>query len=273
MRDSEFDFIRHLVYERSRINLSPDKRQLVTARLGKRLRATKLASVGDYCQLLQKPGAEEELGHLIDAISTNHTFFFRESAHFDFLRQQIVPDVLVRGRNERWSSFRVWSAACSTGEEPFTIAMTLAETMGTFPWQIEATDISRKVLAKAATGIYTAEAVARVPRETLRLHFQRGYGPQDGMYRVKPALQDRVTFRHLNLLEGEPPFREPFHVIFCRNVMIYFDRQTQDELVRRLSNRLVPGGYLFVGHSESLTQMRHALQPIKPAIYRKPFSS
>lgn len=270
MRDSEFDFIRHLVYERSRINLSPDKRQLVSARLGKRLRATNLPTIGDYCRLLQSPGADEELANLIDAISTNHTFFFRESSHFDFLRSVVVPEMLARSRMERWSRFRVWSAACSSGEEPFSIAITLAEAMPTFPWQVEATDISRRVLAKAASGIYSEEAVSRVPRELLRAHFQRGFGPQNGNYRVKSTLRDRVGFHHLNLLEGEPPFREPFHVIFCRNVMIYFDRPTQDELVGRLVDRLIPGGYLFVGHSESLTQMRHSLQPIQPAVYRKP---
>ncbi len=272
MRDSEFDFIRNLVYERSRINLSPDKRQLVSARLGKRLRATNLQTIGDYCRLLQSPGADQELANLIDAISTNHTFFFRESSHFDYLRSVVVPEMLARSRTERWSRFRVWSAACSSGEEPFSIAITLAEVMPSFPWLVDATDISHRVLAKAAAGIYNEEAVARVPRELLRAHFQRGFGPQDGNYRVKRALRERVVFHHLNLLEGELPSQELFHVIFCRNVMIYFDRPTQDELVSRLASKLIPGGYLFVGHSESLTQMRHSLQPIQPAVYRKPSS-
>jgi chemotaxis protein methyltransferase CheR len=273
MRDSEFDFIRHLVYERSRINLSPDKRQLVSARLGKRLRATNVPTISDYVRLLQAPDAGEELTHLIDAISTNHTFFFRESAHFDYLRSAVVPEMLARSRTERWSRLRVWSAACSSGEEPYSIAITLAECMPSFPWQIEASDISRRILAKAAAGIYSAETVSKVPREILRTHFQRGFGPQEGNYRVKPALQQKVTFHHLNLLDDDLPFREPFHVIFCRNVMIYFDRATQDELVNRLAERLIPGGYLFVGHSESLTQMRHSLQAVKPAVYRKPSAS
>src|SRR5688572_22970696 len=123
MRDSEFEFIRSLVYERSRISLGPDKRQLVTARLGKRLRATNVPTMSEYCRLLQEPGAEQELGHLIDAISTNHTFFFRENAHFDFLRDKAVPEMLERSRAERWPKFRVWSAACSSGEEPYSIAM------------------------------------------------------------------------------------------------------------------------------------------------------
>jgi chemotaxis protein methyltransferase CheR len=273
MRDSEFDFIRSLVYERSRINLGPDKRQLVSARLGKRLRATNVPSLTDYCQLLKQPGAEQELGHLIDAISTNHTFFFREKAHFDFMRATAVPEMLERARAERWSTLRVWSAACSSGEEPYSLAMTLAECTGGMPWHIDATDISRRILAKAAAAIYDREPINRLPLETVRTHFQRGFGPQEGNFRVKAELRDRVSFHHLNLLEGQPPFTEPFQIIFCRNVMIYFDRETQEELVDRLARRLVPGGYLMVGHSESLTHLKHGLRSIRPAIYQKPFGS
>lgn len=273
MRDSEFDFIRGLVYERSRINLTPDKRQLVSARLGKRLRATRVPTIGEYCRMLQEPGAEQELGHLIDAISTNHTFFFREIAHFDFIRDKALPELRSRAAKERWNRLNFWSAACSTGEEPYSLAMTLADHAGPLHWQIEATDISRRVLQKAAAGIYHDETVSRLPQATIRAHFQRGIGPQEGNHRVKAALRERVRFHHLNLLEGEPPFTEPFQVIFCRNVMIYFDRQTQEELVTRLTRRLVPGGYLLVGHSESLTHMRHGLQVIRPAVYQKPFGS
>jgi chemotaxis protein methyltransferase CheR len=273
MRDSEFDFIRSLVYERSRINLGPDKRQLVSARLGKRLRATNLPSVRDYCALLQSPEADSELSHLIDAISTNHTFFFREIAHFDFLRKQALPELTARAKSERWSRFRVWSAACSSGEEPYSIAMTLAESSPMWSWQIEATDISHRILAKATAAIYEEEAVTRLSPVVVRTHFQRGFGPQQGQYRVKAGLRERVSFHHLNLLEGDPAFTEPFQVIFCRNVMIYFDRPTQEELVSRLSRWLVPGGYLFVGHSESLTHLQHSLRPVRPAIYQKPFGS
>ena len=273
MRDREFDFIRSLVYERSRINLGPDKRQLVNARLGKRLRATNAPSITDYCELLQQPGAEEELGHLIDAISTNHTSFFREAAHFTFLRDKALPELRDRSRSERWARLKVWSAGCSSGEEPYSIAMTLADALPSWPWHIEASDISRRVLAKAAAAIYPDETVRRLPVELVHGHFQRGLGPQEGNHRVKSALRERVTFRHFNLLAGEPPFAEPFQVIFCRNVMIYFDRQTQEELVARLARRLVPGGYVFVGHSESLTHLRHSLRTVRPAIYQKPFGS
>ncbi len=270
MRESEFEFIRSLVYERSRISLSADKRELVSARLGKRLRATNLTTVGDYCQLLQSPGAEPELANLIDAISTNHTFFFRENAHFDFLRQTVLPEMRERSAKERWPRFHIWSAACSSGEEPYSLAITLADSLAGWPWHIEATDISHRILEKAQAGIYRDETIGKLPRATIQTHFQKGFGPHEGNYRVKPALRDNVSFRHLNLLEGEPPFREPFQAIFCRNVMIYFDRPTQEELVNKLARQLVPGGYLFVGHAESLTAIKHPLQTIRPAVYRRP---
>jgi chemotaxis protein methyltransferase CheR len=272
MRDSEFDFIRTLVYERSRINLGADKRELVNARLGKRLRATQTANLGEYCELLRSPGADEELAHLIDVISTNHTFFFRENAHFDFIRNVAVPEMIERNRRERRPSFLAWSAACSSGEEPYSLAITLAESLAAarWPWHIEATDISHRILAKAAAGIYREDVVNKMSAAMVRQYFQRGIGPQAGNYRVRPELLQGVTYRQLNLLEGEPPFAEPFHVIFCRNVMIYFDKATQEELVARLTRRLVPGGYLLVGHSESLTGIRHSLQLVQPAVYRRP---
>ena len=217
---------------------------------------------------MQSPGAGPELANLIDVISTNHTFFFREAAHFDFLRDHAVPE--MRARAERRPQFKVWSAACSSGEETYSIAMTLAGCLPDWPWHVEGTDISHRILAKAQAAIYRSDAVGRLPPELVRTHFQRGFGPQEGRYRVRSALRNLVTFRQLNLLAGEPPFREPFQVIFCRNVMIYFDRPTQEELVARLTRRLVPGGYLFVGHAESLTAVRHSLKSIRPAIYQRP---
>jgi chemotaxis protein methyltransferase CheR len=270
MRETEFEFIRGLVYEHSRINLSPDKRELVSARLGKRLRATKLESVSDYCQLLKSENDGDELAHLIDAISTNHTFFFREIAHFDFLRTVILPEMKTRARQEHWTQFNVWSAACSSGEEPYSIAILLDETLGdTWRWRIEATDISNRILDKARAGIYRDDTVGKLEAARIRTHFQKGHGPQQGNYRVKPKLRGAINFQHLNLLEGKPPFDQLFQVIFCRNVMIYFDRATQEELVHKLTNKIVPGGYLFVGHSESLTGIKHSLQAVRPAIYRR----
>jgi chemotaxis protein methyltransferase CheR len=275
MRESEFEFIRTLVYEHSRINLGPDKRELVSARLGKRLRATRLPTIRDYCDMLQGPQREDELSHLIDAISTNHTFFFREASHFDFVRRQIVPEMIQRNRTERWSRFYAWSAACSSGEEPYSLAITLAESLNAtgWAWQIESTDISHRILEKAQAAIYKDDVVAKMPPAYAKTYFQRGVGPQEGNYRVKAGLRQQVRFHQLNLLEGAPPFQDLFHVIFCRNVMIYFDRPTQEELVNKLARRLVPGGYLLVGHSESLTGIKHPLQLVCPAVYRRPPAS
>ncbi|HEY0947429.1 MAG TPA: protein-glutamate O-methyltransferase CheR [Opitutaceae bacterium] len=273
MLDTEYQFIRDLVYRHSRINLGPDKQELVSARLGKRLRAMRLPSLSDYCRLLQTPDGEAELGHLIDAISTNHTYFFREEEHFTALRSLILPDLAARRAAKRWASLRVWSAACSSGEEPYSIAITLAQQpreSAPWPWRIDATDISSRVLAKATAGIYPAEALARIDPGVVRTYFQTGYGPQSGNYRVRPELAASVHFRQLNLLDGVPPFKEPFHVIFCRNVMIYFDRPTQEELIARLTRQLLPGGWLLVGHSESLSGIRHTLKMVRPAVYRAP---
>lgn len=268
MRQNEFEYIRKLVYQRSRICLDDGKREMVYARLTKRLRATQVQSVADYCQLLQSGDADEELAHLIDAISTNHTFFFRENAHFEFVRDRIVPEMQQRRAGERWPRFLAWSAACSSGEEPYSLAVTLQESLGeNWDWHIECTDISHRILDRARAAIYHSDVVDRLPPEWIRQYFQEGIGIQQGNYRVRAELKARLAFHQLNLLESDPPLNEQFHVIFCRNVMIYFDRPTQEELVKRLTRRLLPGGYLLVGHSESLTGIRHTLKMVQPATY------
>ncbi|WP_404423682.1 CheR family methyltransferase [Nibricoccus sp. IMCC34717] len=277
MRDTDYEFIRELVYNHSRINLGPDKKELVSARLGKRLRATAIPSITDYCRFLQTStdDSEEELAHLIDAISTNHTFFFREPQHFDFMRDTFLPEMQRRRSKENWPSLNIWSAASSSGEEPYSIAIQMLELLGndtSWPWRIEATDISHKILDKARTAIYKEESIGKVPPNVARAHFQKGFGPHEGSFRVKQHVRDKVHFQRLNLLEGALPFRDPFHLIFCRNVMIYFDRPTQEELVNKLMRQLVPGGYLFVGHSESLSGVHHKLETVKPAIYRRPLN-
>jgi len=275
MRDSDYHFIRSLVYERSRINLGPDKRELVAARLGKRLRAMQIASISDYCSYLRTPDSQDEVANLIDAISTNHTYFFREDHHFEFLRTNALPELAGRQRVERWPALRVWSAASSSGEEPYSLAITLAETLPALApdlaWRIDATDISHRILDRARAAIYSEEGVAgHVPDPLLKKYFQRGFGPQEGNFRVKPSLQEHVVFSYLNLIDGPFPFPDQFHVILCRNVMIYFDRPTQEDLIAKLTRQLVPGGYLLVGHSESLTGIRHSLTLLAPAIYRRP---
>lgn len=271
LSDDDYEFLCKLIYERSRIHLGPDKRVLVTSRLAKRLRHYGLDSYGDYCDLLRSPRGAEELQFLIDRISTNHTHFFREIKHFDFLSEVVIPK--WQAENRRMEPFRLWSAASSTGEEAFSIAIHLSEHFApaeTGRWQIEGTDISTRVLEIAQRGVYEAEKLGSLTPDLLRRHFQRGLNQWQGHLRVKEDLRKRVNFQHLNLLDGNYPFAKPFDVIFCRNVMIYFDRVTQEALVRQLSEKLIPGGYLFVGHSESLSGVKHALKLVRPAIYVKP---
>jgi len=271
LADEDYDYLCRLIYERSRIHLGPDKRVLVTSRLAKRLRHHGFGDYGEYCELLRSPRGEEELQFLIDQISTNHTHFFRELKHFDFLRETTIPKWQAEAL--RTEPFRIWSAASSTGEEAYSIAIHLAEHFAPAEsgrWQIEGTDISTRVLEVAQRGIYEEERLTSVAPDVLRRHFQRGANQWAGRYRLKDELRRRVNFQHLNLLEGNYPFMRPFDIIFCRNVMIYFDRPTQETLVRLLTEKLAPGGHLLVGHSESLSGVKHALKLVRPAIYVKP---
>lgn len=272
IEDRDYEYIRKLVYQHSRINLGPDKKELVAARLGKRLRQTGISSYSAYCDYLQSPEGEEEMDQLIDVISTNHTFFFRESQHFDFLQQVALPEITKQlNANNGWP-LRVWSAASSTGEEPFSIAILLNEffTLNRGSWEIRATDISTRVLESARKGVYPSDRIKDMKPELLRRYFQKGVGEWDGYFRIKEEFRNRVQFEHINLLQAHYPFQTKFNIIFCRNVMIYFDRPTQEQLIEKLSNQLVHSGYLMIGHSESLTGIQHALRPVKPAIYFKP---
>jgi chemotaxis protein methyltransferase CheR len=269
LADADYEFLRRLVYEHSRIHLGPDKRALVSGRVAKRLRALNISSYHEYCQWLKTQADAEELTDLVDVISTNHTHFFREEKHFDWLRAAQLPQ-WRRGHDEH-ETFRAWSAASSTGEEPYTLAIVLAEWFGLDGnWTIDATDISTRVLARAEQAIYDGEKIAPIPRELLRRYFQRGVGQWDGCFRVREQLRQHVRFQHLNLLQPRYPFAQRFQLIFCRNVMIYFDRPTQETLIGKLTEQLEPGGHLLVGHSESLSGIRHSLRQLQPAIYLKP---
>jgi chemotaxis protein methyltransferase CheR len=270
--EREYQVIRKLVYERSRINLGPDKKALVAGRVNKRLRSLHLDSYGDYCRLLTSSDGENELKDLVDVISTNFTNFFRETSHFEFLRGTALPHFCTVTRS-RIKRFRIWSAACSSGEEPYSIAIVLADYFAEKPgweWQVEATDISTRILVKARTGIYEADRVTLPKPEMLKRYFRKGVRSYDGYYRVKPELRSRVHFQHLNLFQPDYPFVPGLQVIFCRNVMIYFDRPTQEQLVNRLTDFLSPGGFLFVGHAESLIGIKHSLCAIEPSVYQKP---
>ena len=272
--DGDYDFICRVVYDRSRIHLGREKKTLVGSRLAKRLRQLHLVDYHEYCGLLRSPEGEDELRFLIDRISTNHTHFFREMKHFEFLRDIALP-LWVAAHPGRKEPLRLWSAASSSGEEPYSLAIWLAEHLAPAAsdrWQIQATDISTRVLDLARQAVYHTDRLQGISPPLLRRYFQRGVGEREGDFRVKEGLRQRVLFHHLNLLQPDYPFTSAFDIIFCRNVMIYFDKPTQEDLVRRLTQKLVPGGYLMVGHSESLSGIKHSLRLVQPAIYLKPKS-
>lgn len=259
---AELERIRAIVYERSGITLHEGKRQLVTARLHRRLRELGLSSYGDYLRALDRDTSGQELTTLLDAISTNFTSFFREPQHFAFLREQVFPELRQRGRPDP----RVWCAAAATGEEPYTLAMTFVD--GGFQPRILASDISTKALAAATRAVYPAERARTVPPIWLPRYFEKGRGTQEGQVRIVASLRERIEFRRLNLLEIQT-LEHTFPVIFCRNVMIYFDIPTRQRVVSMLERHLEPGGSLFVSHSESLTGITHGLRWAAPAVYRK----
>jgi len=208
----------------------------------------------------------------VDLISTNHTGFFREPDHFTFLTNRILP-ALAPSLAAAGTPLRVWSAASSSGEEPYTLAIVLAEffrTSPAVPWQVEASDISRRMLEHAQQGIYRLDARHNLPPELLRRYFQRGVGVRSGTCRVKAELRKRVRFQRVNLFQAEYPVPREQHVIFCRNVMIYFDPPSRAILVQKLTRHLAPGGFLLIGHSESLLGIRHGLESARQSIYRKP---
>jgi chemotaxis protein methyltransferase CheR len=260
-----------LVYEHSRIRLGADKQTLLANRLQKRLRVLGLASYDDYCAVLESREGAEEIEELVDLISTNHTKFFREPDHFSFLVSRVLPALIPR-LVSLGSPLRLWSAAASSGEEPYTMAIVIAEYLRAYPpleWQITASDISRRMLEHAQQGIYRMDAVQTVPPALLKRYFQKGMGVRAGTCRIKPELRDRLRFERINLFQPTYPVARKQHVIFCRNVMIYFDAPSRAIAVQRLTQHLSPDGYLVVGHSESLLGTRHGLQPIQQGIYQR----
>src|SRR5918911_2648375 len=264
--NAEFHRIRSLVYRLSGIDLHPGKEGLVKSRLAKRLRALGIATFQDYLAHLERDASGEERAVMVDVLTTNKTSFFREAQHFDHLRDHVLPALRSRG-----GTMRLWSAACSTGEEPFSIAMLLSDELGpqrASSARILATDISARVLSHATAGVYGEDALRDVPQPLVSRHFTLASTTPARAYRASDALRSMVRFARLNLI-GPWPMRGPFDVIFCRNVMIYFDEPTQQRLVQRFWEILAPGGYLFVGHSESLSALTHQFRYAQPAVYVK----
>ncbi|MGB5541092.1 MAG: protein-glutamate O-methyltransferase CheR [Gammaproteobacteria bacterium] len=268
MTDKEFGCLRQLICRHTGIFLSEHKRDLVYNRLVKRVRACGLSSFQDYCRLIEQVPIDE-LEHFTNAITTNLTSFFRESHHFNYLRDIIVPDYLEsRQANGR---MRIWSAGCSTGEEPYSIAMTLRDAIygiDNRDIRILATDLDSQVLGTAEDGIYPLSCIEGIDSSGMRRWFSKGTGARTGHVRVVDVLRKMVTFRKHNLMDSWP-MRGPFDCIFCRNVMIYFDKSTRRTLLDRFADILKPGGFLFIGHSETLYDLSNRFRPMGKTIYQK----
>lgn len=266
----DFAQLRSLIYAEAGISLGSEKKTMLEGRLRRRLRALQLDSYREYCEFLLGPeGQRQEMISFLDVVTTNKTDFFREPAHFDFLTARALPEMGARLEGRR---ALVWSAGCSSGEEPYTLAMVMSEYAETHPgfrFGILATDLSTRVLEKARQGVYTTEDVEPVPATLRKKYVLRSR--EQGSYRVRmaPEVRQLVEFRRLNFMDADYRLEQKAEAIFCRNVIIYFDRPTQEKILEKLTRHLVEGGYLFVGHSETLHDMRLPLEPVGPALYRR----
>jgi chemotaxis protein methyltransferase CheR len=263
LSDSEFAQFQRFIYQSAGITLSDAKRALVCGRLAKRLHACQLKTYGEYLDLLRGGQSPAELQMAVDLLTTNETYFFREPKHFEFLKRTL------RNRRAPGAAFRVWSAAGSTGEEAYSIAMVLDECLGSGPWDVVASDISARVLARARTGHYPLDRLSNFPRGYLQRYCLKGTGAQEGTLLVERKLRSRVRFLQVNL-NARLPRLGTFDIIFLRNVLIYFNLETKRGVVARLLDALKPGGWLLIGHSETLIDVSDGVEMVSPAIYRKP---
>lgn len=268
--DQEFAKMRELIHRRFGINLTDQKRSLLVSRLQKYLREQGFTSFQSYFEHLTNDKSERALSDLVDRVSTNHTFFNREKDHFDFFSHTALPTIIAQLKKLGRRDLRIWCAACSSGEEAYMLLMLMHEYLGSeyAQWDagILATDISERVLATATAGIYPEERVAALPEPLRRKYFQR---LPDGQWRVIDSLRKEATFRRFNLMNDRFPFKNPFHIIFCRNVMIYFDQPTRETLVSKFHQCTASDGYLFIGHSETLGREQTQYKYLMPATYQK----
>jgi chemotaxis protein methyltransferase CheR len=271
MTNTEFNKLSVFILTNYGIKLPIAKKTMLEGRLQKRLRALNITSFRDYCNyVFSKEGQLMEVPHMIDVVTTNKTDFFREAAHFDFLSHTILPKYVQE--NFSSNTFKIWSAGCSTGEEPYTLAMVLnefSEKHASFDYDIFATDISGKALNAALTAVYSIEKVAPVPFAFKKKYLLRSKDEQKKTVRIVPELRTKVNFRRFNFLDGEINYSHNFNAVFCRNVLIYFDRPTQEKVILKLCSKLEPGGYLFLGHSESISNMDLPLVQIQPTTFKK----
>ncbi len=264
--DLDFKKFSDLVYQKTGINLHYGKKQLLQSRVNKILRKRNINSYKEYFQMITEDQSNQELVDFINLISTNVTHFFREEKHFEFMKKVWKNELLVSKKN----TIDIWSSACSSGEEPYSIVIHLKELLDSSQFKINilASDISTKVLGMAKKGIYSQARVENISSELLRRYFQKGIRNGEGFVRIKKELRSLIEFKSINLIE---PFQgiKDFDIIFCRNVMIYFDLEIKQKIITNLTNHIKPGGYLFIGHSESLNGLKTSLKYIQPAIYQK----
>jgi len=262
MTTKEFELFRKFIYDYAGIFLTPAKQVMVSSRLSKRLNYYQLETYSQYFQLAMSAENPQEFQMLVNILTTNETYFFREPKHFEYLRDE----VLKPWRGDR---FRVWSAASSSGEEAYSIAMSLAENLGAREWDILGTDLSTTVLQKAHNGVYLMDRLELLDQQLMEKYCLKGVRSQEGTFRISEKLRQRTRFKQLNLMKPMPPKIGIFDVIFLRNVLIYFDNETKKQVVESILSALKPGGHFFIGHSETLHGITDQLKMIKPSIYVK----
>lgn len=268
----EYDLIRRLVYAKSGINLGEQKMQLVRSRLGKTIRQGGFRSYREYIHHVESDSTGAALSDLLDSISTNTTHLFREMRHFTLLSETIRRWVNDKSWRLKYSTVRIWSAGCSSGEEPYSLAMTAHNALSGHPKtdvMILATDLSTQVLAKAKVGMFEEHKVGTVPPNYRQRYLRKVVDNGKPMVQVIPEIRRLISFSRFNLMQPTFPFKQGFDIIFCRNVMIYFDSETQEKLVAKYAGQLHPGGYLMIGHSESLNTIQHGLSYVEPTVYEK----
>jgi chemotaxis protein methyltransferase CheR len=271
LTNAEFKKLSEFIFKEYGIKMPDVKKTMLQSRLQKRLRALQMTTFNEYVDFVfSKKGQTDEVIHMMDVVSTNKTDFFREPVHFDFLSSHIVPEFMNSPGSRR--PLKIWSAGCSSGEEPYTIAITLTELKQDFPgldFSILGTDISTQMLQTGINGIYKESRVATIPMSLKRKYFLKSKDRVSPTVRIIPELRKKIIFQRLNFMENAYSLNDTFDIIFCRNVLIYFDQVTQENVIRKLTYRLKPNGYFFLGHSESITNFQLPLKQIKPTIFIK----
>ncbi|MDD3567867.1 MAG: methyltransferase domain-containing protein [Bacteroidales bacterium] len=271
LTQDEFDKLSRFIYKESGIKMPPVKKVMLQSRLQKRLRELNMTTFKEYIDFVfSKDGLNAEIIHMLDVVSTNKTDFFREPVHFDFLTSTVLPEFVQQRAGLR--TIKVWSAGCSSGEEPYTLAIVMAdfaEKNPGFDYSIVGTDISTQILQKAVDAVYKEERVSIIPLETKRKYFLKSKDRTNPTVKVVADLRKRVRFGRLNFMDTYYDVPETFDAVFCRNVLIYFDRETQEKVINKLCDKLRPGGYFFLGHSESIMNMDVPLKQVKPTIFKR----